>query len=124
MTSPGTLDDLTTQLRDFMDLADSHDLPSVSAARLSWHDGDTQWTAEAQLAQRDDRWELIRAWQVATGGTVTLGPRVEDRWGSPWRKLEVAVSYVGLAVHVWTTVSADDEVPAWAQPDAAEAVSA
>jgi hypothetical protein len=121
MTGPGILDDLTTQLVDFVDLADSHDLPHVCAVRLRRETGDTQWTAEAQLAQSDDRWGLIRAWQLATGGTVTLGPRIEDPWGPPWHKLEVTVSHVGLEVHVWTMVGADDAIPAWYAAEVAAA---
>lgn len=117
MTGPGILDDLTTQLTDFMDLPDTLDLPRLCHVQMERKQDQPGWTARAQLARYFGQpvWEALHAWHAATGGTVDVSKPYTGA-GEPFRTISVIVSCAGLEVRVWGHVAADDSVPEWAQP--------
>lgn len=113
MTGPGLLDDLTTQLTDFMALPADLDLPPLCAVRLYRSRMDTAWDADAQLdpaLKGDDVFAAMHDWAVATGGALTLS-KPHYSAGDPFRTIEVTVSHAGLAVRVWAHVDADAQIP-------------
>ena len=117
MTGPGILDDLTTQLADFMELPDTLDLPKLYHVQIERKQGDSTWTAKAQLSRYygAPAWEALRAWHAATGAPVTVSEPSRYGSGKPWRTISVTVSNAALTVAVWAQVDADDPIPAWAQ---------
>lgn len=119
MTGPGRIDDLTTQLADFLDLVDSQGLPPLYEVRLLRVHSDPTWHAEAQVFAQPgrDQWSTLWEWCVATGGTVRVGEPHQTSFGEkPWRRVDVVVSHVGLEVRIWNHVDADDPIPVWALP--------
>lgn len=118
MTGPGTLDDLTTQLTDFLDLVDNQGLPPLYEVVLRRVYTDPTWRAEAQVFRSGrDQWSPLWEWCVATGGTVRVSePHQSSHGEKPWRRVDVVVSHVGFEVRIWNHVDADDPIPAWAQP--------
>lgn len=127
MTGPGILDDLTTQLTDFLGLPGDLDLPKLCHVKLQRGTQQPGWSAEAQFDRwyGPSVWECGRAWALATGSTVQIGEPHTSGGGRPWRGVSVLVSVAGLEVKVWGHVPADDPFPEWAQqPATPEAVSA
>jgi len=118
MTGPGLLDDLTTQLTDFLGLPADLDLPKLWHVKLERTYDQPGWTVEAQLTRYHGPsvWDAVHDWHVATGGTVTVGEPSNYKSTKPWRTVAVTVSHVGLEVRVWGHVDASDPIPDWAQP--------
>lgn len=122
MTGPGILDDLTTQLTDFMGLPADLDLPKLCHVQLERKDSEPGWTARAQLDRYYGQpvWEALRAWHAATGAPVEVGDPVSHGSLTPWRTVSVTVRVAALAVRVWGHVDAADPIPSWALPEHAE----
>jgi hypothetical protein len=123
VTGPGTLDDLTTQLTDFLDLPDTLDLPRLCHVQLERKQHEPGWTARAQLERfyGAPAWEALHAWHAATGAPVEVSKPSSHGTATPWRTISLVVSCAGLQVRVWAHVDAADPIPAWAQPETAVA---
>jgi hypothetical protein len=117
MTGPGVLDDLTTQLTDFLGLPADLDLPPLCHVQLERKQSEADWSARAQLARfyGQPAWEALHAWQAATGGTVDVS-KPYTSGGKPFRTISIIVSVAGLEVRVWAHADADDPIPDWAKP--------
>jgi hypothetical protein len=118
VTGPGILDDLTTQLGDFMELPDTLDLPRLCHVQLERKQDQPGWSARAQLARYygQPAWEALHAWHAATGGTVDVSKPYTGSGLTPFRTISIIVSVAGLEVRLWAHVDADDPIPAWARP--------
>jgi hypothetical protein len=120
-----SLDQLTTELTDFMELPDVLGLPPVCAINLSRRHN-TAWTAEAQLWHlTDDQevWDAVGAWSAATGSPVVVSAKPHASHMRPSgmaRTVQITVTVAHLSVRVWSTVDGLAPIPA----QYAEAVTA
>ena len=123
-----TLSRLTTELRDFMGLAEDLDLPKVDRIDCAFNadDAEPRWVCEAQVnhpaTDSGAGFEALSGWARYVGGQIEAGEAYKSGVFASrlQRQLTLRVVVAGVSVELYALVDGLFEIPA---AQAAEAVA-
>lgn len=113
------LSQLTTELRDFLDLPETLDLPRLDRVACTFDTSDSapQWACEARIEFPHDQsaagYRALAQWARYAGGTIEAsGPYAGSTWPSGvQRTLSLQVAVAGVRVKLYANVDGTFELP-------------